>query len=112
MNQKLTSVFLFSLMLFGCTTTVPVVVPPVACGADLKDENLQPCTKPSDLPEGATFNQGFLKMEESSVMLKECSSRVELLRTTIQVCREKFEKTEKINKVERRETKDVKDPKE
>lgn len=107
MNTKSLFILISLLVLSACSTTVPVVVPPIICGGDLKEESLKPCAKPSDLPEGSSFNHGLLKIEETSLLLKECSVRVELLRKTIQVCKEKFEKTERVDRVERKEIKDA-----
>lgn len=77
---------IFSLFLFGCTSTVPISQPIVSCAKDLRPSDLEPCSNPGNLPVGATFEQGLFLLGEYKSALKKCSEKTQLLQQIAKAC--------------------------
>lgn len=73
-------------LLSGCSTTVPVVVPPIQCGKYLDKDAMELCEIPNVFPEGVTYNDLILDAGKTRVFMKTCAARVATLQATIRAC--------------------------
>lgn len=91
LHMNLPSVFLFllSILLAGCSTvkTVPIIIPPLDCGATLDPIYLKTCILPDNLPPGSTFLDVLENNAHLRKNLKECSAKNRVLQDTLQACK-------------------------